>query len=227
MSVTAFLPCRSGSTRVKDKNIKLFAGYKLGLFEIKVNQLVNARNISRVIISTDIGEALEFLDNFNNEKIEIDKRPKKYCTNNTTTDELIEYATSILPKDNILWTHVTSPFVNSSDYDSIIRHYTNRKSDVFDSLMTVKEIKGFIWDSEKPYNYSREKIKWPFTQNVESLYEINNACFIAHRDTYEKCNDRIGMRPEYYILDSIKSIDIDTPEQFAFANKIFKTFMQT
>ena len=76
MSVTAFLPCRSGSTRVKDKNIKLFAGYKLGLFEIKVNQLVNARNISRVIISTDVGEALEFLDNFNNEKMKLTRGQK-------------------------------------------------------------------------------------------------------------------------------------------------------
>ena len=81
-------------------------------------------------------------------------------------------------------------------------------------------------DSEKPYNYSREKLNGHFTQNVKSLYEINNAGVIAH-NTYEKCNDRIGMCPEYYILDSIKSIDIDTPEQFAFANKIFKTFMQT
>ena len=225
MPVIAFLPCRSGSKRVKNKNIKSFAGYNLGLFEIKINQLINSKNISKIIVSTDVCEVLEYLEKFNHKKIEIDERPKKFCSNTTTTDELIEYASSILPRDNVLWTHVTSPFANSSDYDSMIKKYINRESNIYDSLMTVKEIKSFIWDLKNPYNYSRKKIKWPFTQNIESLYEINNGGFIAHRDIYEKYHDRIGKDPEYYILDSIRSIDIDTPEQFDFANKIFKTIM--
>ena len=90
MSVIAFLPCRSGEyKRIKNKNIKTFAGYKLGLFEIKISQLINSKNISRIIVSTDVCEVLEYLDKFNHKKIEIDERPKKYCLDTTTTDELI------------------------------------------------------------------------------------------------------------------------------------------
>ena len=88
MSVIAFLPCRSGSTRIKNKNIKTFAGYKLGLFEIKISQLINSKNISRIIISTDVCKVLEYLDKFNHKELKLMKT-EKILLDTTTTDELM------------------------------------------------------------------------------------------------------------------------------------------
>ena len=50
--VTAVLPCRKGSTRLGfDKQLSNFAGTTL--LDIKVNQLLNAKHIDNIILSTD------------------------------------------------------------------------------------------------------------------------------------------------------------------------------
>ena len=45
ISVKAFLPCRSGSQRVKNKNIKKFHKYKFGLVELKLKQLLKVEYV--------------------------------------------------------------------------------------------------------------------------------------------------------------------------------------
>ena len=39
-NMIAFLPCRKGSQRIKDKNIKKILNFEMGLVEIKLNQLL-------------------------------------------------------------------------------------------------------------------------------------------------------------------------------------------
>lgn len=50
--VTCFLPCRQGSQRVPNKNIKPFAGFEFGLIEVKLNQLLKATLVDEVVLST-------------------------------------------------------------------------------------------------------------------------------------------------------------------------------
>jgi CMP-N,N'-diacetyllegionaminic acid synthase len=54
MSVTAFIPARSGSKRVPGKNVKLLAGKPLVIWTLEA--CVRAPSISRVIFSTDSEE---------------------------------------------------------------------------------------------------------------------------------------------------------------------------
>jgi len=57
--ITAFLPCRSGSQRVPEKNTKDFAGVKGGILHIKLNQLLKSKRINAIILSTDDPKAQE------------------------------------------------------------------------------------------------------------------------------------------------------------------------
>jgi len=43
--ISFFFPVRSGSKRVKNKNIRKILNYKLGLLEIKINHLKKLRNL--------------------------------------------------------------------------------------------------------------------------------------------------------------------------------------
>ena len=43
--ISFFFPVRSGSKRVKNKNIRRVLNYKLGLLEIKINHLKKLRNL--------------------------------------------------------------------------------------------------------------------------------------------------------------------------------------
>lgn len=116
MSVYAFLPCRKGSERVPKKNIKPFGQFESGLVELKLKQLLDCSAIDKVILSTNDEEILDYAGTITHQKLVIHKRDDSLCSSSTSTDELISHALSLVPDGHILWTHVTSPFINSEQY---------------------------------------------------------------------------------------------------------------
>ena len=111
--VIAFLPCRQGSQRVKNKNIKSFAGVEDGLIYIKLSQLLDVESIEQIVVSTNDLEVKRIARSFSNTKIIIDDRPEELASSSTSTDDLINYVPSIIASGTVLWTHVTSPFITS------------------------------------------------------------------------------------------------------------------
>ena len=61
MIVDVFLPCRSSSQRVKNKNIKKFSNKNFGLFELKILQLNLVKNIRNIIVSTNDKKIINYL----------------------------------------------------------------------------------------------------------------------------------------------------------------------
>ena len=166
------------STRVKNKNKRRFAKADNSLIKIKLNQLLKAKLIDKIYLSTNDTQIIKLAKKINNKKIIIHKRiDTSLSQNNTVTQKLIKHAMTIIPDGHILWTHVTSPFVDSKMYDKVIRKYKNIMRSSFDSLMTVTKIKGFVWDEKKSLNYNYKKTKWPRTQEIKSLNKINSAIF--------------------------------------------------
>ena len=121
--IDCFLPCRSGSKRILNKNTRKFHNFKYGLFEIKLLQLLKIKQIRNIYVSTDDSKILNYLKNYKNNKIIIHKRKKKLSSSQTTTDELIRHAYEITNSDHLIWTHVTSPFFSSKLYQDAINKY--------------------------------------------------------------------------------------------------------
>lgn len=219
--ITVFLPCRKGSQRIPDKNIKDFAGVKGGLLRIKLDQLTRCHEVDSIIISSNDSRVLEFASDYSDSRIRLDDRPDCLGLSSTTTDELIKYVPSLISEGDVLWTHVTSPFINEFDYRELIECYNVKKSEGFDSLMTALKLQGFIWNTEKPISYNRNALKWPMTQNIEPLFEVDSGVFMSSIKTYSELSDRIGLKPYIYEQSKIKSIDIDWPDDFLFAENMW------
>jgi CMP-N-acetylneuraminic acid synthetase len=220
--VSVFLPCRKGSERVPKKNIKPFAGFKNGLIAIKLDQLIQVKAISNIVLSTNDEEILEYAETLNSSKIKIHKRIESLSTSETSTDDLVNHAVELVPEGHILWTHVTSPFLNAQAYEEIIKTYFNKLDQGYDSLMTTNLIHGFLWNEVAPINYNRTLEKWPRTQTLEPINEINSGAFLASTYIYKELQDRIGEKPYLYILDKIQGFDIDWKEDFEIAECIYK-----
>lgn len=220
--VTAFLPCRKGSERVKNKNIRPFAGYEKGLLQIKLSQLIQSKSIHRIVLSTNDESILDYANSLRDEKVKLHKRDEVLSSSKTSTDELVSLAEELVGSGHILWTHVTSPFVTSERYDSIIDMYFNKLRAGYDSLMTTTEIKGFLWKDGRPLNYDRELEKWPRTQTLVPINEVNSAAFLSSVDNYANYKDRIGDSPFLYTLEKIEGFDIDWPEDFELAEALAK-----
>ncbi|MDF2946771.1 MAG: acylneuraminate cytidylyltransferase [Bacillales bacterium] len=217
MKITCFLPCRKGSERVKNKNIRPFSTYDKGLIEIKLKQLSKVEEIEKIILSTNDEEIINYAEQTSIKNLVIHRRNDELATSLTSTDDLIIHASSLITEGHVLWTHVTSPFLNSEAYRKIILAYKEGLEQGYDSLMTTSPIQSFVWGDKGPINYDRNIEKWPRTQTLPLLHEVNSAVFLSNIEIYNKNKDRIGDRPRFYPLTKVEGLDIDWPEDFEIA----------
>ncbi|RPG87671.1 MAG: hypothetical protein CBC33_000060 [Coraliomargarita sp. TMED73] len=229
--ISFFIPIRKNSKRIKNKNIKKILNYKYGLTEIKINQLRKFKILAsrdkflkkikfEFIISTDDMRLEKFINKF--KWLNFVARPKSLSKDNCL-DELIKYVPKICNGEHILWTHVTSPFYDQMCYVNFVKYYLNNLKK-FDSCFTADKISTFIYNKTKKnwISHNRKKIKWPRTQDLDSIYKVNHAAFLSKRSVYTKINDRIGLNPLPMSLaeQSLKTFDIDEEKDFNFFKKI-------
>ena len=219
-NINVFLPMRAGSERVPKKNTKTFSGVKGGLCRIKLEQLVKCNLVDTILVSTNDLEVVKITNSFNSKKIKIVLRPDELASSDASTDDLIKYVPEVMPDGHILWTHVTSPFISSDIYSQVIEKYL-QNLDHFDSLMTVTKIQKFIWNDNEPVNYNRDIEKWPKTQTIKSLWEVNSGIFLAHKSIYEHYNDRIGCMPYLFQLSDEIAFDIDWMTDYKIAEALY------
>ena len=223
MKINVFLPCKENSVRVKNKNKRSFANIRFGLIKVKLNQLKNAKFIDNIYLSTNDKKIIRFAKSMNSKKLIIHSRKDATLSKSSTmTQRLISHAAEIIPDGHILWTHVTSPFVNSKIYDEVIKVYKKILKKNYDSLMTVTKVKGFIWNEKNSINYNYKKTKWPRTQDIKPLNKINSAIFLNSRENYIKYSNRLGNKPFMFELKKYYGLDIDDIEDFYLAEFLFK-----
>ena len=227
--ISIFLPIRKGSKRVINKNTRPIGKYKLGITELKIlqikklkNLLQNSKNeflkISEVVISTDCEKVKKFSKNF--DWIKIHERPKHLATDDCL-DELIEEVPKICNEKFILWTHVTSPYFNQNDYYDFLKKY-NLKKKKTSSAFSADLVKKFLLNDKFEWISHNHKIKkWPRTQDLKKIFQINSAVFFSDVMNYIKLKDRLGKKALPIVSRKGSSLDIDDINDFNIVKKDF------
>lgn len=224
--VAFFLPTRKGSQRVKNKNTRPFAGIEGGLIENKIRQLVETKLVDEIIISSNDELCLDIASKYIvDSRMKILKRPDELCLDTTNLQDLICYVPTITDAEHILWGHVTTPIVDSMDYDNAIKLYLSKLEAGYDSLIGVKELRNFLLDENGVLINNSTSIPWPRTQDLEVLYEINHTIFLAKRRVYSELKNRIGSNPFLHVMNEIKSFDIDWDDDFEIAEILFEKYI--
>lgn len=223
LSFSVFLPVRRGSERVLNKNTRRFGNLQNGLLELKLKQLVRTEKINEIVISTNDPNSLEFSRSFNKDsRIVIDSRPEALCTSETDLQDLIVYSSRVCTKDHILWTHATSPFFDSVDYDEAVEIFQKKFPGENDSLLTGRSYKDFLVDPVKNQLVNNKTdLLWPRTQDLQELFEVNNAVFLAPRKLFSK-GLRMGKNPFFLYSSKLASFDIDDMEDFKIAEALYE-----
>lgn len=216
--ISFFIPIRSGSKRVKNKNLRKLPGFKFGLTEIKIKQLEKFRKYIKYkktnlrfeyVVSTNCKKTQAFLSKY--DWIKLHKRSKKLSTDDSL-DKLIGIVPNICAGKIILWTHVTSPFFDHKDYYDIIKTCKTKK---FSSAFSADKIQKFIFSlSKKWISHDSSKKKWPRTQDLEPFYIANSAAFLTKRNIYIKEKNKVCNNPLPVLTKEHKSFDIDNEEDF-------------
>lgn len=217
-SITAVLPCRAGSERVKGKNTRPFAGFKNGLLELKLKQLSAVEDLEEIIVSTNDPIVSDIAAQFSgtyDDRVRVVERPDELGRSSTPMSEFIRYLGALKDEGTMLMTHVTHPFVTHSVFNELIHAWRGAAHRGHDSLLTVTKLHTFLWDAEgRPYNYDASVEKWPRSQDIPPLFEINHVAYLIPFTTVVDVGDRVGENPYMHEMDGEAVMDIDWEEQF-------------
>jgi len=203
-SITAVIPVREGSRRLKNKNIAPFAGTNLLLH--KIAQLKNVQEIDNIVVSSDSSLMLEMAQSAG---VLTHKRGIEYCDESSKTfGEVVAHIASSVVGDHILWATCTSPLVSPQIYSHAISDYFRILADGYDSLASFETIKRYLWDKDGPINYELGKKHVP-SQELPELYIVTDGVLIAPRGKMIEWNYFHGSNPYKYIMDKRTSVDID------------------
>ena len=114
--IIGLIPARSGSRTVKNKNIKLLAGYPLIAYSITASRL--STKIERTIVSTDSEEYVEIARRYGAEVPFL--RPAEYATDTSTDMDFFKHLLKYISPDFIVHLSPTVPLRDPAVIDTAI-----------------------------------------------------------------------------------------------------------
>lgn len=219
-TITAIIPVRAGSRRLKNKNIQPF--HTSNLLIHKIRQLKEVPAVTSIVVSSDSDEMLEMAREAG---AETHKRALEYCDEKTKTfGEVVAHICDQVQGDHILWATCTSPLVLPGNYSEAIRVYHEALRSGFDSLMSVEKFKRYLWNDQGPVNYKLGKEHVP-SQQLPELFFVTDGILLAPRLKMIEWNYFHGTSPKIFPLEKIHCVDIDDQLDLEVAKAWFPILM--
>jgi N-acylneuraminate cytidylyltransferase len=202
--ITAVIPVRAGSRRLKNKNIAPFAGTNLLLN--KIEQLKKVPELSRIVVTSDSDVMLQMAKEAG---VFTHKRAPEFCDETTKTfGEVVRHVAESVEGEHILWATCTSPLVFPKTYSQAIKEYGEALENGFDSLVAFEKIKRYLWDDNGPINYELG-LKHVPSQELPDLYIVTDGILLAPRQKMIEWSYFHGRNPYKFIVDKRTAVDID------------------
>ena len=216
MTIKALIPVRAGSQRVKNKNIRPFAGSSL--LEIKIKQMQRIKELDGVIVNSDSDEMLDIAKSLGAETF---KRDPYYATSEVSANLFYQNIAQNFNGDVILLSNVTSPMIKDETIENLIKKFYDNINK-YDSVTTGTIVKEFLWENNNPLNYDpRNK---PRSQDLPEIVSLNHAIGIMNRETMIYAKDIVGYNPLIIPIAKEEAIDIDNEIDFEFAEFMYKKY---
>ena len=218
-SITAVIPTRAGSERVKQKNTKKFANSNL--LEIKINiikSLLEEKLIDDIVLNSNCPASWEIAKKHDSR---IHERDEYIASSECDIREYWKDAATHTDTDTMMLAQVTSPLISLETYRQCIHDY---KQGDYDSLMTVRTLKEYLWRGWEGAAHA-QNYNWPQhpkSQDLpDDLYYLTFGVCIIDREFLLKHGNLVGKKPLMYPLEGVETVDIDTEEDFKLAEELY------
>ena len=212
--IVAIIPVKGDSERVPKKNMRKFCG--TSLLEVKINQLKAVKGFDQILVSSENDDVLRLANSLG---VSTHKRDSYYSTSSVPMSEVYSHLADIAQYDTVAWVNVTNPLVNSEVYDEAIAKYHKLSKKKYDCLMSVYELKEYVFYNEKPVNF--EPYPWPRSQDLKGLSVPSFAINIMSREDLKSNGTLVGKSPYFFYIDPLLSTDIDVQSDFDFCEMMF------
>lgn len=220
----ALIPARGGSKRLENKNIRALNGKPLIAYSIEA--AIAAIGVSRVVVNTDDMEIAEVAKNYGAEVPFM--RPDYLALDSSKSNDVFRfvlnelYRTEGVSYNELVVLQPTSPLRESEDIDNAIKLFSLKNADsVISYCQEHHPIKWhkYITEENKFLNIFDKSIG--NMQDGRTSYFPNGAIYILKSDLIFK--DLQYTDNSYaFIMERNRSVDVDTIEDFEFAEWIIK-----
>lgn len=216
--ITALVPLKGESERVKNKNMRLFAGKPLCHHILKT--LADCSCIDRIVVNTDAEDIAEYVKNF--KKVHVSMRIPSLQGHDVPMNDIIRWELEH-DKDcnsgHYLQTHATNPLLSAKTIATAAAAYLNNLN-IHDALFSVTGRQVRLFTREGVALNHNPKILLN-TQNLPIIYEENSCMYFFSRSTICTAGSRTGLKPYMFPISILEASDIDTEEDFFISEALF------
>lgn len=213
MKVVSFIPIKLNNQRLPGKNTMLLNGRPTCDYIFET--ISNVDMIDEKYVYCSNNAILPYITPYKNKGLQLLKRDPYLDGFQIKGLEIIERFVKDVDADIYVLTHVTQPFTKS---DSISKALEKVISGEYDSAFSAVVLQDYMWMNGKPFNYDMKNIVR--TQDLKPIYMETGAFFIFRKEVFTKLGQRIGNKPYIYEIDQFEAVDIDTAEDFEFAEVV-------
>ncbi len=220
--VLAIIPARGGSTRILNKNIRMFAGKPLIYHTIK--QAKDSKFFDRVIVDTDSEEIAKVAKKYGAEVPFL--RPAKLATSTAkVADSFLHLLTRLKKDEGYEPTHfailqTTGPLREISDIrDSWELMQKTKATTVVTVCDTRPKAKDLCWLTKNTFTLPTNLISGP---KNSALHGYNGLVYIIDTKAFLKEKTCLTSKTVGLVRPEWRSIDIDVAEEFVLAELLYK-----
>ena len=225
-SAIALIPARSGSERVRDKNVRPLAGHPLLAYAVAAAR--EAGVFDRIVCSTDSGKIAEVAQRYGAETPFL--RPKELATSTSPDIEWITHALEELDEHYDLFgiVRATNPFrgpdVLRRGYEQLL---ATPEADSIRAVELVKQHPGKMWVVDgklmRPLlDQSHLDVAWHAGQYqaLPPIYVQNSALEIAWTRVVSQTGTREGRVVAAFFTEGYEGFNIDDEEDWDRARRL-------
>ena len=216
-TITAIVPMRHSSERVKGKNYRSFNGKPL--FHWVTEMLLKCPSITQVVIDTDSPTIMEYAQQ-HFPTVRLLERPEHLRDGNIPMNDVLLNIIRQVPSDFYLQTHSTNPVLQTNTVQTAIEFFL-KNYPIYDSLFTVTRLQTRLWDGlARAVNHNPNILLR--TQDLPPIYEENSCMYLFTKQILQDRHNRIGNRPYLYEIPKQEALDIDEEIDFTIAELVHK-----
>lgn len=219
--ITCIIPARSGSKRIKNKNLKKFFGKPLIYYSIKL--ALKSKVFNDVIVSTDSKKIEKIAKNLG-AKVPFLRSKKNSLDNAPIIDVLKEVVSKAKIKEEyICCIYPTAPLLKVKDLKKGIKMI----NDNYDQIIAISEFvtpiqRAFIKYKKSFIKFINPKYKFSRSQDLNKTF-FDTGTFAIYKNkniiNYKKIkNLKIG----FVEIDRYSAVDINNNDDLDFAKFLFK-----
>lgn len=213
MNVVAFITIKLNSERLPNKNILPLGDHPLSWYIC--NTLLHCSTINSIYIYCSEERIMDYVPQ--DERLLFLKRDKRLDGNFIRAQDTYSAFVQDVDADVYVAALTTAPFLRSSSIDNGVRKMLEEG---YDSAFSAQKLQTFAWYQGVPLNYQPEKI--PRTQDLDPVYIETSGFFAFQKQLWYSYQRRIGFHPYIQLVDDLEAVDIDTKEDYDFAQQIIR-----